>query len=229
MVIMPFIIKIRNGIIGAILCTAAIIVLLPRIDELKYFLFDAYCQNATEFIYKKEESNAVVIDYWPYSGVFDGEYYPLNLSRKILEAQRPYEYVQLIYDMPRDKVVNQECADRYIITARHNNELEMGNCGMINGVLHEKTKANSVKHAPFAVRYTYGKPNIFSIRSLHFYIQNTTTNEIIAEQKTFQLLLGDMTQSSNRKWYAWGAAQGANSCRITSPAEFLTKALSPKG
>jgi len=221
--------KIRNGAIVAILCTAAIIALLPRVDEIKYFLFDMYCQNATESIYKKEESSAVIIDYWPYSGIFDGEYYPLNLSRKIFEAKRPYEYIQLIYDMPRDKVVNPKCADRYIITARHSNELKMGNCGMINGVMHEKTKANSVEHAPFAVHYTYGSPNIFSIRKLHFYIQSTTTNEIIAEQKTYQLLLGGMTQSNNRKWYAWGSAQGANSCKITPPAEFLTKVLSPKG
>lgn len=213
--------------IGGLSIVAALLTIwiwnyLPFIDDLKLMFFNKACNNATEHIYKTVNTDSLEFDYWPYSGVMEDEYYPIELAGKLLSGDSRLKSIRLAYEMPRAKVVNSSCAGRFVVLATKPEELRIGRCGKM-------LSPKDVESPRYAVRYEYGAPNLFSIRPFRIFIEDTRTAEIIAEQKSFQLLLGHMNRSANRRWYGWGSAQGAKVCPLPKPRGFIMRALDQNG
>jgi hypothetical protein len=197
-------------------------------DENKFRSFEKSCEKANEKIYKKALTDSLIIDYWPFSGVIEDYYNPWHLAEKLLEYKK-FEFIQLIYDIPAKSYDRQfpsitrkhTCSGRYIINASNKDELIMGACPDNSVAVIHMVKAENIVHTDYAVHYQYGEPNLFDIRPFRFYIENSKTNEIIAEQNSYQLLLGHL-HNKNRVWLGWGSAEGAKVCnQLTKPVDFI--------
>jgi hypothetical protein len=205
------------------------------VDNKKFQQFNEICKKTSEKIYKTATTDALIFDYYPTSGVVEGEYYPLRLAEKLLESKK-FEFIQIIYDLPakyQDRLVpsiirNSPCPGRYIIDAENENEVITGGaCPGNTAGSRFLIKAESIsRRADYAVHYKYGNPDEFDIRSFRFYIENSKTKEIIAEQNSYQQLLGHMQSDKNRVRLGWGSAEGAKECKLTYPIDFIFKIFS---
>ncbi|RYY84478.1 MAG: hypothetical protein EOO15_19270 [Chitinophagaceae bacterium] len=185
-----------------------------RIDALKFWAFERKCATASERIYLHQPFTEFAIDYQPWSGVIEDYYYPHHLAEELLKPNSLFKKVQLFYEMPRNKVVEASCAGKYVIEATQSNSIKIGACGKM-------VPASSVDKAEIVVKYNYGRENFADIRPFNISIINTRTGETLAEQKSFQLLLGGMSDLHNQVMYGWGSAQGARVCKLTKPSELL--------
>jgi hypothetical protein len=230
-----------------VLITILLLIATPKLksfydeheDEKKFLTFEKYCEKANEKIYKKVSTNSLIVDYLPFSGVIEDYYYPWHLAEKLLEYKK-FEYIQLIYDIPAKSYDRQfpsitrkhTCLGRYIINAHNKDELIMGACPDNSVAVVHMVKAENIVHADYAVHYQYGEPNIFDIRPFRFYIENSKTKEVIAEeviaeQNSYQLLLGHMRSQKNRVWLGWGSSEGAKVCKpLTKPLDFIHSVFS---
>jgi hypothetical protein len=194
---------------------------LPWVDDLKLAAFARACGDASERVFKATRADKLEFDYWPYSGVMEDEYYPLHLAESLLEGESRIASVHLAYEMPRDKVVNASCAGRHVLVASRRDQLRIPACG-------KQTLYEAVAHPRYAVRYQYGKTNFLSIRTFRISIEDSTTGSTLAEQRSYQLLLGSMNRRENARWYGWGSAQGARVCRLTPPKQFIMQVVDAK-
>jgi hypothetical protein len=200
-----------------------------HVDEKKFRSFSKLCEKATEKIYKNASTNSLIIDYWPYSGVMEDYYYPWHLAENLL-THKKFEFIQLIYDIPTKSYDRQfpsiahkhVCPGHYIINARNKEELIIGACPDNSVAVVHMIAAENVAHAEYAVHYQYGEPDTFDIRPFRFYIENSKTKEVVAEQSSYQLLLGHMRSKKNRVWLGWGSSEGAKTCeQLTKPLDFI--------
>jgi hypothetical protein len=150
----------------------------------------------------------------------EDDYYPYHLAEEILKRSSTITKIQLFYEMPRNKVVSASCAGMYVIEARKPAELKIGACGKM-------VPASSKTKSSIVVIYEYGDKNLADIRQFKVSVVNTQTGETLAQQRSFQLLLGNMSNPQNRVMYGWGSAQGARTCKLTKPADFLLKLAQP--
>lgn len=192
----------------------------PLADALKFKAFDLYCQSATETLIRTTRTDALEVDYWPYSGVMEDRYYPTDVARSLLAGPPRLRAVHLAFEMPRDKVVQASCAGKYVHVATHPDEVirAVSACGRM-------TRYEAVEPPRYAVRYSYGKPNLLAIRGFSVSVQDTKTGEVLAVQRSYQLLLGSMNSRSNARWYGWGSAEGARTCSLTPPRQFILQAI----
>lgn len=205
---------------ASVLALGYIVWISPISDDLKLKAFAYACASAEEQVFKIANTEAIEIDYWPYSGVIDHEYYPTNLARSLLSGSPKLARVDLAFEIPRDKVSDASCAGHYVFSVADPAAVSNGvtACGKM-------TRRNEIKPLPYAIRYFYGKPNLLGIRSLRLTIEETSTGDVLARQDSFQLLLGGMRKDENRQWFGWGSAQGAKSCKLSEPRAFLLRVV----
>ena len=192
----------------------------PLADAVKFQVFDFYCQGATERFVRSAKADVVELDYWPYSGVIEDRYYATNLARDLLSGSPRIQSVHLVFELPRDKVVESSCAGKYVHVASVPGDVNqaVSGCGRM-------MRYDAAKAPRYAVRYSYAKPNIFAVREFTISVTDTVTKEVLATQRSYQLLLGGMNSRENRVWYGWGSAQGAKVCSLTPPKDFIMKAI----
>ena len=187
-------------------------------DEVKFAEFNKLCKkNTTENIYSKVKTEKLSMDYKPWSGVIEDRYYPLKLAKELISEPKVIPLVQLLYETTEKNVV-KSCVGQYVIEAQNISELKMAKCT-------DKIPSDNVSLARYHVKYEYGKANEYDIREFTFSVIDKETNETIAQQKLYQLLLGKMS-SKNSVWYGWGSSQGGKVCSLTDPKEFLRKVFS---
>lgn len=190
------------------------------VDEFKYWAFDKYCESANEKVLNQKITENIAIEYRPWSGVMEDSYYPTWLTRELLKEPRYISTIQLVYDVPRDKVVSESCTGKYVITTQEPDTINVPACGKM-------IPSSAVKLAPVSIYYEYQKENFLSIRPFRFIIKNTESGAVLAEQHSYQLLLGNMHKRENMRWYGWGSAQGAKVCKLTSPKDFILRVVGP--
>lgn len=198
-----------------------LLVCLFFFDDLKIKAFDIACTSASQRIYKTSASNKIQIDYWPYSGVMEDQYYPTILVSRLLSEPRRFAEVHLAYEMPREKVISASCAGQFISVVTNPNRVDMAGCD-------NQFRPNQVLPSRYVIHYLYGKTNLLAIRSFKISVHDTVTGDLLAEQNSFQLLLGYMFRPDNKRWYGYGSSQGARVCNLGDPKEFIIKVINPK-
>lgn len=200
-------------------------------DSRKLAYFDTACEKSSEYIDRQVKSELIAIEYIPVSGVMEGDYYPVKLARELLVSASGFKRVQLLFgsdDLSPTRPKSKEyCYGEFIVNAERPEDLRIGLCGMINGVEHYWEHQTPSNVADYIVRYKYGDRNSYDIRSFRFMVEERESGQIIAEQNSYQLLLGDMKGSESRVWLGWGAAEGAKNCNLSSPSSFVLSAVSP--
>jgi hypothetical protein len=192
----------------------------PLVDSLRFKAFEIACRSATEQVFATTSTTELEIDYWPYSGVMEDDYYPFHLAERLLTGQPRIASVYLAYEMPRDKVVEASCAGKYVMVGSSVEQLRRAfpACG-------KHIPYESIQRPRYAVRYYYEAPNFLSVRSFRVAIEDTQSGKVLAEQRSHQLLLGNMNERTNARWYGWGSAQGAKVCKLTSPKDFILNVI----
>ncbi|WP_310446228.1 hypothetical protein [Thiobacillus sp.] len=83
--------------------------------------------------------------------------------------------------------------------------------------------------ARYTVSYAYGNIDDFEIRPFMFWITDRTNGRVLAEQHSFQLLLGGMKEKVNRSRHGWGSSQGVLNCRLTPPDQVIKRVVRGSG
>lgn len=200
-------------------------------DHEKLSYFETSCKKATETIFSEHQSDKIALEYFPVSGVMGEEYYPTTLAKTLLSGSERFGTVQLLYDSddlsPTRVRTHDYCEGNFLIEAHNPDQVELGLCGIVNAKEYRTIRQSKKTIADYIVQYRYGKRNKYDVREFFFLIIDYSDGKIIASQKSYQLLLGNMKEKENRVWKAWGGAEGAKSCALTSPKDFITKAISP--
>ncbi|MFC3116636.1 hypothetical protein [Cellvibrio fontiphilus] len=200
-------------------------------DEQKISYFNKECLNAKEEIFSQEFSTSLALEYYPVSGVIEENYYPTGLAKKLLKSKR-FEEVQLLYSSgdlsPTRAKLDYYCEGEFMIVARKEEDINLGLCGMVNGKQHYWVRQSKKMVSDYVVRYRYGERNEYDVRKFIFSIENYNSGEVIAMQSSYQLLLGKMSRK-NQVLLGWGSAEGARSCPLTLPEEFVLSALNTSG
>ncbi|RYX79955.1 hypothetical protein EON83_30565 [bacterium] len=169
-----------------VITLGSIFSLLLRNDDLKFSAFANACSGATEKLYLHQPFSEFAIEYKPWVGVIEDDYYPSHLAREILKRNGAIKKIQLLYEAPRDKVADASCVGMYAIEAKEPDEIEIAPCGKM-------LPASSIAKSNIVVKYEYGSKNLFDVRPFTVSVVNTQTGEILAQQHSFQLLLGNMS------------------------------------
>lgn len=200
-------------------------------DERKFSEFNLACSTASEEIHQIKSSKSIAIEYLPVSGVIEKDYYPTDLAKQLLTNPKRFEMVQLLFnsdDLSKTRPKSEDyCYGRFVISATQEDQLRIGLCGRDGDVIYKWEKQGASNVSQYIIRYKYGERSKYDIRPVKFYIEDSSTGQTIAEQNSFQLLLGKMKEPKNRVWLGWGAAEGARNCDLTDPKSFVTKAVQP--
>jgi hypothetical protein len=84
---------------------------------------------------------------------------------------------------------------------------------------------DSTQYARYTVNYAYGNLDEYDIRPFLFWVNDRTNGRVLAEQRSFQLLLGGMIEKSNQALLAWGGAQGVKTCGLTPPDQVIKRVI----
>jgi len=192
----------------------------PISDDLKLQAFAYACKSAGERVFKFTHTEAIQLDFQPFSAVNDHEYSADVLARNLLSGSPKLARVDLAFEIPRDKVSDSTCAGHYVFSVADPAAVSNGvtACGKM-------TRRNEIKPLPYAIRKFSGEPNFLGIRSFRLTIEDTSTGEVLARQDSFQLLLGGMRKDKNRQWFGWGSSQGAKSCKLSEPRAFVLRVV----
>lgn len=75
----------------------------------------------------------------------------------------------------------------------------------------------------YAIGIEYGELDKHEIRSFTFFIKDRTSGRVLAQQDSYQLLLGGMKSEDARVFHGWGSSQGVRNCRLTPPDQIVKK------
>ncbi len=82
------------------------------------------------------------------------------------------------------------------------------------------TESKEIEVARYNILQAYGVADEYDIRPFMFWINDRENGRVLAEQISFQLLLGGMSDE-NIVMHAWGGAQGVRNCRLTPPDQLV--------
>jgi hypothetical protein len=197
-------------------------------DQLRFSEFEKICHDeATEFVTEGAADGAVTLtqDY-EYSmhgpgkadrAVYDQEYDPDSLLQTLLTEPNKLPMIRYRYHL-------QPCKSYfyYIDATSRENSKPIYQC------VQAKVWDSETDHLRYAITYEYGALSESDIRPFTFRLVDGITGRIIAEQKSFQLLLGGMASQKNKSFTGFGVAQRAKTCRLTPPDIFIKKAFDKK-
>lgn len=151
----------------------------------------------------------------------DLEYRPGFLLRKLMEGNGRLR--EVVYHTNKTGVdgpeTPRECRKTHYVTVRTHEESEAT-------FLH-KCEPNRITELDEGVRYYigigYGELDDYEIRSFVFYVKDRTNGRVLAEQRSYQLLMGSMKSKNNRVFHGWASSQGVRNCRLTPPDQLVKR------
>lgn len=152
--------------------------------------------------------------------VLDLEYTPAYLLRNLFNGKHAIR--EVIFARERTGTSSQipvECQSPHMLSVRSKEEAEAT-------FLHACDTTRIVKssdEARYYIGHAYGKPDENDIRRFVFYIKDRSTGRIIAEQHSYQLLLGAMSNKENQVLLAFGGAQGTRDCPLMPPDQMVKR------
>lgn len=152
--------------------------------------------------------------------VLDLKYQSGSVADKLLSGSDALQEVRIVFETPLAVVTDPRCAGIFSVLAK-----QPGDAGKGSGSCEKRTIFTEDFLGTYSVEYAYGSVDSYSIRSFDFRVVNHLTREVIAQQKQFQLLMGDMNDQNTRVLLGWGSSQGVRTCHMSDPANFIKRAL----
>lgn len=201
----------------------------PTWDERRISEHNRRCaESARDEIFTTVPSNSVNLHADPFSRpvgsanlpALDLKYQSGSVADKLLSGSDALQEVRLTFETPVAVVTDPKCAGTFSVLAK-----QPGDAGKGFGSCEKRTIFTEDFLGTYSVEYVYGPVDSYSIRSFDFQVLNRVTREVIAQQKQFQLLMGDMEDRKTRVLLGWGSSQGVRTCPISDPADFIKRAL----
>jgi len=148
----------------------------------------------------------------------DIEYRPLYLLKTLFIPPEPIDEVRFSYRHKNGASEIQKCYENTRIVVRSAEEAE--------STFLNKCDAKRTKDANYLGRYNilyaYGEVDKYEIRPFMFWVNDRESGRVLAQQVSFQLLLGGMS-SENKAAHGWGSSQGVKTCRLTPPDQVIKR------
>ena len=201
----------------------------PTWDERRISEHSRRCtESARDEIFTTVSSNSVNLHADPFPRpvgsanlpALDLKYQSGSVADKLLSGSDALQEVRLTFETPVAEVTDPKCAGIFSVLAK-----QPGDAGKGSGSCEKRTIFTEDFLGTYSVEYVYGPVDSYSIRSFDFRVVNRLTREVIAQQKQFQLLMGDMGDRNTRVLLGWGSSQGVRTCRMSDPANFIKRAL----
>lgn len=151
--------------------------------------------------------------------VLDLEYSPAYLLRNLLDGYDPVR--EVIYtrgSIGTNPEIPQECRKTHMVSIKNKAEAQaafLGSCDVSKIV-------QSVEGIRYYIGHAYGKVDNNEIRRFVFYVKDRGNGRILAEQRSFQLLMGGLS-SEKRVKHGWGSSQGTRTCKLTPPDQVVKR------
>ncbi len=151
----------------------------------------------------------------------DLEYRPGYLLRNLMGGNG--RLLEVVYNTNETGVdgpgTPRECRKTHYVTVRTQEESEAT-------FLH-KCEPNRTIESISGVRYyigiEYGELDDYEIRPFIFYVKDRTNGRVLAEQRSYQLLMGSMKSKNNRVFHGWASSQGVRNCQLTPPDQLVKR------
>ncbi|WP_013208840.1 hypothetical protein [Ralstonia solanacearum] len=152
--------------------------------------------------------------------VLDLEYSPAYLLGNLFDGNNAvHEVIYTREGVGTNYQIPAECRVAHMLSVKSKEEAEAA-------FLHV-CDVNRIVKSLDGVRYyigqAYGDPDENEIIKFVFYIKDRVSGRIIAEQRSYQLLMGAMSEDENRVILAMGGAQGARNCPLTPPDQVVKR------
>lgn len=186
-------------------------------------------ESARDEIFTISPSNSVNLHPTPFPKpvgsanlpALDLKYQSGSVSDKLLSGSDALQEVRLTFETPVAVVTDPKCAGTFSVLAKQPGDAGKGS----GGSCEKRTIFTEDFLGTYSVEYVYGPVDSYSIRSFDFRVVNRVTREVIAQQKQFQLLMGDMYDRNTQVLLGWGSSQGVRTCPMSDPANFIKRAL----
>jgi hypothetical protein len=153
--------------------------------------------------------------------VLDLEYSPDFLLKALFSGRNPMK--EVIFSKGRSGTDTVDtprvCQSHHYVLVRNSDESDatfLGKCDPTRIV-------ESVNDVRYAIIIEYGKLSNSDIRSFTLKVNDRTNGRILAEQKSYQLLMGGMKSNELRILHGWGSSQGVRTCKLTPPDQLIKK------
>lgn len=189
-------------------------------DDLRFAAFEEKCKSAQEHIISQLSASMIDVEDTPWSGVNNEAYAPHAIAVQLMVEPKVVDTINLRY--VDDVSSSSECRGRFVSVVRGLDSMPKPmKCT-------ERTRWESVPSADVLVTVEHGQMDR-DIRSLALKIIHVPSGRVLAEQLTYELLLGHMRASKNRRWSGMGSAQVSRSCKLTPPRTFIARTLGKSG
>lgn len=150
--------------------------------------------------------------------VLDHIYGPSYVLERLLLEPTNISEVRYKYNRKNGKLETQSCYENTRISVKTVEQAEQTFLGVCDiGRVHDGDYL-----ARYNILYAYGEVDEYDIRSFMFWVNDRASGQVLAEQISFQLLLGGLS-GENKVLKAWGGAQGVRSCNLSPPDQLVKR------
>jgi hypothetical protein len=185
------------------------------LDSFRFAELDRRCKSATEVVHRRLRTDVIDIADQPWDVVHNETYAPHVIVVHLLVAPQAVAAVNLRYV---DNVSPTEPCRGSFVTVVH------GFDSMPKAIdCTQRTRSDSVAPSPVMVKIEHGQLER-DIRPFRMVVIDVKSGDVIAEQSSFELLLGHL-RGKNRLWAGMGGSQVARACKLTSPRKFIESVI----
>ena len=181
-------------------------------------------ESASEEFTKKSADGAVILESAISSSgpigsanlpALDLEYSPNFLLKALFSGHNPMK--EVIFPKERSGTdtadTPRECQSHHYVLVRNSDESDatfLGKCDPIRII-------KSIDDVRYAIIVEYGILGNSDIRPFTLRVKDRKNGRVLAEQKSYQLLMGGMKSNELRVLHGWGSSQGVRTCKLTPP------------
>jgi len=150
----------------------------------------------------------------------DLEYSARSLLRNLFNGTHPlHEVIFTRGSTGKNSSIPAACQTTHKLSIRNKEESE---AAFLN-VCDVNKLVKSVDGIRYFIGQAYGDLDDHEIRRFVFYVKDRESGRILAEQRSYQLLMGGMNSKANRILHGWGSSQGTKNCRLTPPDQLVKR------
>lgn|GEM_PF-3774882 len=152
--------------------------------------------------------------------VLDLEYSPRHLLRNLFRGNHSLgEVIFTRGPTGTNSPVPAECQTTHMLSIRSRADSE---AAFLN-VCDVNQLVKSIDNTRYHIGRAYGDLDDHEIRRFVFYVRDRESGRILAEQRSYQLLMGGMKSKESRVLHGWGSSQGVMSCGLTPPDQLVKR------
>ncbi len=152
--------------------------------------------------------------------VLDLEYSPAYLLKDLFAGYDPLREVIFQRDSTgTNPAIPEACRIAHYLSVKNTEQSEAA----FRNLCDLNTIVKFDEHIRYYIGQAYGDLDEYEIRKFVFYVKDRKNGRVLAEQRSFQLLMGGMMSQENRILHGWGSSQGARSCKLTPPDQLVKR------